>query len=76
MIYVNQLPVKMKPGENGVQMVFSFGVIANVAPVGRAVRLETCQRGSGERWEETRRGGDGREPKRDVFLFQRREADA
>jgi len=33
-IYVNQLPVKMKPGESGVQMVFSFGVLANVAPLG------------------------------------------
>ncbi len=40
MIYVNQLPVKMKPGENGVQMVFSFGVIANVAPLGAQSALK------------------------------------
>ena len=42
----------------------------------RAVRLETCERRNGERRQEARRGGDGREPERDVRLFQRREADA
>jgi fimbrial chaperone protein len=31
---VNQLPVKMKQGDSGVQMVFNFGVLANVAPAG------------------------------------------
>ena len=31
---VNQLPVKMKPGESGVQMVFDFGVVVSVAPAG------------------------------------------
>ena len=34
MAYVNQLPVKMKAGDSGVQMVFSFGVLVNVAPAG------------------------------------------
>ncbi len=32
MLSVNQLPVKMKPGESGVQMVFDFGVVVSVAP--------------------------------------------
>ena len=47
-IYVNQLPVKMKPGESGVQMVFSFGVLANVAPVGAqsGLKLLSAEAGS------------------------------
>jgi P pilus assembly chaperone PapD len=34
MFSVNQLPVKQKGAESGVQVVFNFGVIVNVAPVG------------------------------------------
>jgi fimbrial chaperone protein len=33
-VYVNQIPVKMKAGESGVQMVFNFGVLVSVAPSG------------------------------------------
>ena len=33
-LYVNQLPVKMKAEQTGVQVVFEFGVIVNVAPAG------------------------------------------
>ena len=40
MLSVNQLPVKMKPGENGVQMVFDFGVVVNVAPTGAQSALK------------------------------------
>jgi fimbrial chaperone protein len=40
MLSVNQLPVKMKPGENGVQMVFDFGVVVNVAPAGAQSALK------------------------------------
>ena len=32
MFSVNQLPVKRKAGESGVQVVFNFGVIVSVAP--------------------------------------------
>ncbi len=50
MIFVNQLPVKLKPGKSGVQMVFNFGVIANVAPAGaqsglKLVSAETASDG-------------------------------
>ncbi len=34
MFSVNQLPVKRKAGESGVQIVFNFGVIVSVAPAG------------------------------------------
>jgi len=34
MLYVNQIPVKMKAGDSGVQIVLDFGVILNVAPAG------------------------------------------
>ena len=34
MFSVNQLPVRLKAGDSGVQMVFNFGVIVNVAPPG------------------------------------------
>ena len=34
MFSVNQLPVKRKAGESGVQVAFSFGVIVSVAPPG------------------------------------------
>jgi fimbrial chaperone protein len=34
MFSVNQLPVQLKSGESGVQMVFNFGVIVSVAPPG------------------------------------------
>lgn len=34
MVYVNQLPIKMKAGETGVQMVINYGVVTNVAPAG------------------------------------------
>jgi len=40
MLSVNQLPVKMKPGESGVQMVFDFGVIVSVAPAGAQSALK------------------------------------
>ena len=40
MLSVNQLPVKMKPGESGVQMVFDFGVIVSVAPTGAQSALK------------------------------------
>ena len=40
MLSVNQLPVKMKPGESGVQMVFDFGVIVSVAPAGAQSTLK------------------------------------
>ena len=40
MVSVNQLPVKMNAGESGVQMVFSFGVIVNVAPAGAQSALK------------------------------------
>ncbi len=48
LFYVNQLPVKMKPGESGVQMVFSFGVIVSVAPAGAqsAMKLVGAEAGS------------------------------
>ena len=51
MFYVNQLPVKMKPGESGVQMVFSFGVIVSVAPAGAksALKVVTAEAGSDEK---------------------------
>jgi len=44
MVSVNQLPIKMKPGESGVQMVFTFGVIVNVAPVGGQSALKVLRR--------------------------------
>ncbi len=31
---VNQLPVKMKANESGVQVVFNFSVVVNVSPIG------------------------------------------
>jgi fimbrial chaperone protein len=34
MVHVNQLPVKRNSNESGVQIVFDFGVIVNVAPPG------------------------------------------
>jgi P pilus assembly chaperone PapD len=40
MLSVNQLPVKMKPGESGVQMVFNFGVVVSVAPAGAQSALK------------------------------------
>lgn len=40
MLSVNQLPVKMKPGESGVQMVFNFGVVVSVAPAGAQSALD------------------------------------
>ena len=39
-IYVNQLPVKLKGDDNGVQMVFNLGVITNVAPAGARSALK------------------------------------
>lgn len=40
MFFVKQVPVKMKPGESGVQMVVDLGVIVNVAPVGAQSALK------------------------------------
>jgi P pilus assembly chaperone PapD len=40
MLSVNQLPVKMKAGESGVQMVFDFGVVVSVAPAGAQSALK------------------------------------
>ncbi len=40
MFSVNQLPVKRKGGESGVQVVFNFGVIVNVAPAGAQSALK------------------------------------
>ena len=34
MVFVSQIPVKMKASESGMQMVFNFGVIVSVAPAG------------------------------------------
>jgi fimbrial chaperone protein len=34
MVYVNQLPVKKKANDTGVQMMLNFGVLVNVAPAG------------------------------------------
>jgi len=49
-ISVNQLPVKMKPGDSGVQVVLNFALMANVAPVGaqsglKLVSAETASDG-------------------------------
>ena len=74
MLSVNQLPVKMKPGESGVQMVFDFGVIVKCGSCRRAIGLEARQRGSRYTRPKARRGHHGRKPGRDVFLFQRRKA--
>lgn len=40
MLSVNQLPVKRKAGETGVQMVFAFGAIVSVAPAGAQSALK------------------------------------
>jgi fimbrial chaperone protein len=40
MLYVNQIPVKMKAGDSGVQIVLDFGVILNVAPAGSQSALK------------------------------------
>lgn len=40
MFFVNQLPVKMRPGQSGVQVVFNFGVIVSVAPAGAQSALK------------------------------------
>jgi fimbrial chaperone protein len=48
MVSVNQLPVKMKAGESGVQVVFNFGVIVSVAPAGAqsGLKLVSAEAGS------------------------------
>ncbi len=76
MVYVNQLPVKMKAGESGVQMVFSFGVIVSVAPAGAQSALKVVKAEGASDDKKKGRRRHGREPERDVRLFQRREADA
>jgi P pilus assembly chaperone PapD len=40
MFYVNQLPVKRKASETGVQMMLNFGVLVNVAPAGAESSLK------------------------------------
>jgi fimbrial chaperone protein len=40
MLFVNQIPVKMKANESGVQMVFTFGVVVSVAPAGAESALK------------------------------------
>jgi fimbrial chaperone protein len=48
MFSVNQIPVKMKAGESGVQMVFNFGVVVSVAPSGAqsALKVLSAEAGS------------------------------
>jgi P pilus assembly chaperone PapD len=54
MFSVNQLPVQRKGGESGVQVVFNFGVIVNVAPAGAQSSLKLVEAGVGT--EKERRG--------------------
>lgn len=47
-VSVNQVPVKMPEGKNGVQVVFNFGTIVNVAPLAGKAEINLVKAGIGK----------------------------
>ena len=45
---VNQVPVKMAPGQSGVQVVFNFATIVNIAPPGGKSAIDLVKTGVGK----------------------------